>query len=105
MIDWWTHLAHTAEHAVDLVTGAIVGLAVQDADEGDTDDDGRNPHHRGGTGRRRSTPPGLSSMRSSSFKPKLSNSQRDDGRVCRDRGAELRLSEPDRVAEKSEKEF
>jgi transposase len=31
-----THLAHKAEHAVDLETGAIVGLTVQDADDGDT---------------------------------------------------------------------
>ena len=31
-----THLAHKAEHAVDLETGASVGVTVQDADEGDT---------------------------------------------------------------------
>jgi len=31
-----THLAHKAEHAVDLDTGAIVGVTVQDADDGDT---------------------------------------------------------------------
>src|SRR5262249_53542155 len=31
-----THLAHKAEHAIDLDTGAIVGITVQDADEGDT---------------------------------------------------------------------
>ena len=31
-----THLAHKAEHAVDLETGAIVGITVQGADEGDT---------------------------------------------------------------------
>jgi transposase len=30
------HLAHKAEHAIDLDTGAIVGITVQDADEGDT---------------------------------------------------------------------
>jgi len=36
MKDGRTHLAHKAEHAVDLDTGAIVGLTVQDADEGDT---------------------------------------------------------------------
>ncbi|MCH7748780.1 MAG: transposase, partial [Acidobacteria bacterium] len=36
MKDGRTHLAHTAEHVVDLETGAIVGLTVQDADEGDT---------------------------------------------------------------------
>ncbi len=34
--DGRTHLAHTAEHAVDLETGAIVGVTVQDADDGDT---------------------------------------------------------------------
>ena len=31
-----THLAHTAEHAVDLETRAIVGVTVQDAHTGDT---------------------------------------------------------------------
>lgn len=31
-----THLAHKAEHAIDLETGAIVGVTVQGADEGDT---------------------------------------------------------------------
>ena len=34
--DGRTHLAHTAEHAVDLETGAVVGVTVQDADDGDT---------------------------------------------------------------------
>ena len=36
MKDGRTHLAHTAEHAVDLATGAIVGVTVQDASAGDT---------------------------------------------------------------------
>ena len=36
MKDGRTHLAHKAEHAVDLGTGAIVGVTVQHADEGDT---------------------------------------------------------------------
>jgi len=36
MKDGRTHLAHKAEHAVDLDTGAIVGVTVQDADTGDT---------------------------------------------------------------------
>ena len=36
MKDGRTHLAHTAEHAVDLDTGAIVGVTVQDAHTGDT---------------------------------------------------------------------
>jgi transposase len=31
-----THLAHKAEHAVDLETGAIVGITVQGANKGDT---------------------------------------------------------------------
>ena len=34
--DGHTHLAHTAEHAVDLETGAVVGVTVQDAADGDT---------------------------------------------------------------------
>jgi transposase len=36
MKDGRTHLAHKAEHAVDLETGAIVAVTVQDADDGDT---------------------------------------------------------------------
>jgi transposase len=35
MKDGRTHLAHKAEHAVDLETGAIVGVTVQPADRGD----------------------------------------------------------------------
>lgn len=37
-----THLAHKAEHAVDLDTGPIVGVTVQDADEGDAHDQHRD---------------------------------------------------------------
>jgi transposase len=36
MKDGRTHLAHKAEHAVDLETGAIVGVTIQGADQGDT---------------------------------------------------------------------
>jgi len=36
MKDGRTHLAHKAEHAVDLETGAIVAVTVQGADQGDT---------------------------------------------------------------------
>jgi len=36
MKDGRTHLAHKAEHAVDMDTGAIVAITVQGADEGDT---------------------------------------------------------------------
>ena len=36
MKDGRTHLAHKAEHAVDLETGAIVAVTLQDADRGDT---------------------------------------------------------------------
>ena len=36
MTDGRTHLAHKAEHAVDLETGAIVGVTVQGAGQGDT---------------------------------------------------------------------
>jgi transposase len=35
MKDGRTHLAHKAEHAVDLETGAVVAVTVQDADAGD----------------------------------------------------------------------
>jgi transposase len=37
MKDGRTHMAHKAEHAVDLETGAIVGVTVQDADNGDAE--------------------------------------------------------------------
>ena len=36
MKDGRTHLAHKAEHAIDLETGAIIGVTGQGADEGDT---------------------------------------------------------------------
>src|SRR5215203_4259232 len=36
MKDHRTHLAHKAEHAVDLDTGAVIAVTVQDADAGDT---------------------------------------------------------------------
>lgn len=36
MKDGRTHLAHKAEHAVDLDTGAVVGVTIQPADRGDT---------------------------------------------------------------------
>ena len=36
MKDGRTHLAHKAEHAVDIKTGAIGGVTVQGADQGDT---------------------------------------------------------------------
>ena len=36
MKDGRTHLAHKAEHAVDLETGAIVAVRLQGADTGDT---------------------------------------------------------------------
>ena len=36
MKDGRTHLAYKAEHAVDLETGAVVSVTVQDADDGDT---------------------------------------------------------------------
>jgi transposase len=36
MKDGRTHLAHKVEHAVDLDTGAVVAVTVQDADDGDT---------------------------------------------------------------------
>jgi transposase len=36
MKDGRTHFAHKAEHAVDLATGAVVGITVQGANQGDT---------------------------------------------------------------------
>src|ERR1022692_3957955 len=36
MKDGRTHLAHKAEHAVDMETGAVVAVSLQEADQGDT---------------------------------------------------------------------
>src|SRR5262247_3480513 len=36
MKDWRTHLAHKAEHAIDLDTGAMVAVTLQGAHLGDT---------------------------------------------------------------------
>ena len=52
MKDGRTRLAHKAEHAVDLETGAVVGVSVQDADAGDTADDARDAGYRRRAGRR-----------------------------------------------------
>jgi hypothetical protein len=55
MKDGQTHLAHKAEHAVDLRTGAIVAVTVQDADECDpaTSRDADWCHRERGDGRAR----------------------------------------------------
>ena len=49
MKDGRTHLAHTAEPAVDLDTGAVVSVTVQPADAGDTPTLAATRHHRRGT--------------------------------------------------------
>jgi transposase len=36
MKDGRTHLAYKAEHVVDLETGALIAVTLQDADQGDT---------------------------------------------------------------------
>ena len=36
MKDGRTHLAHKAEHAVDLTSGALLAMTLQPANEGDT---------------------------------------------------------------------
>ena len=46
MKDGRTHLAHKAEHAVDVETGAIVGDTVQGADQGDTTTIADTGYHR-----------------------------------------------------------
>ena len=51
MKDGRTHLAHKAEHAVDLETGAIVAVTLQGADEGDTTTIVETAIGRGRTGR------------------------------------------------------
>ena len=53
MKDGRTHLAHKAEHAVDMETGAIVAVTLHGADVGDTHDDHRDRHRRDRAGRRR----------------------------------------------------
>jgi hypothetical protein len=55
MKDGRTHLARKAEHAVDLETGAMVGITVQDANEGDTTTSIDTTTSRAGTGRARRT--------------------------------------------------
>jgi transposase len=47
MKDGRTHLAYKAEHAVDLETGALVAVTLQDADQGGTTTNHRNGHCRG----------------------------------------------------------
>ena len=42
MKDGRTHLAHKAEHAVDLETGAVLAVTLQFADQGDIDNNHRN---------------------------------------------------------------
>jgi len=36
MKDGTTHLAHKQEHAVDMDSGAVLGVTIQPADQGDT---------------------------------------------------------------------
>jgi transposase len=50
MKDGRTHLAHKGEHAVDLETGAIVSVTVQDADQGDTTTEWRRMKRTGAPG-------------------------------------------------------
>ena len=89
MKDGRTHLAHTAEHAVDLETGAIVGVTVQDASAGDTttlvDTLVTAAEQVEAVGA-----PGLVGQGISQ--------QRDDGRVCGHRRAQLRLGAGSRPA-------
>ena len=50
MKDGRTHLAHTAEHAVDLESGALIAVTVQGADQGDTRTLVHDGDHGGRTG-------------------------------------------------------
>ena len=52
MKDGRTHLAHKAEHAVDVDTGAIVAVTVQGADQGDTSTIGKTLEEARGAARR-----------------------------------------------------
>jgi len=48
MKDGRTHLAHKAEHAVDLSSGGVVAVTVQAADEGRREDDTGNAERSAG---------------------------------------------------------
>ena len=88
MKDRRTHVAHKAEHAVDLETGAVLSVPVPDADDGDTDDDGRAAHHGGGATRScaaRGRVPRRDRGRQGV------SQQSDDGRVCQHGRAQLRV--------------
>ena len=50
MKDGRTHMAHKAEHGVDMDTGAIVAVTVQDASDGDTADAAGDADHGGRAG-------------------------------------------------------
>ena len=67
MKDGRPHLAHKAEHAVDVETGAIVAVTLQGADQGDTTTIGRRRVPRSSTSptRRPTSPRRRPSMRSS----------------------------------------
>ena len=58
MKDGRTHLAHKAEHAVDLETGALLALTVQGADQRRHDHRGRDGGRRRRASRRRRPRPG-----------------------------------------------
>ena len=47
MKDGRTHLAHKVEHAVDMKTGAVLAVTVQEADRGDTQTIEKNDHRSG----------------------------------------------------------
>ena len=85
MKDGRTHLAHTAEHAVDLETGAIVGVTVQDADAGDTTTMVDTLIEGGGSSRRGGRRFGNRRGRGRQG----GSQQRDDGWVCGSRRPEL----------------
>ena len=93
MKDGRTHLAHTAEHAVDLETGAIVGVTVQDASAGDTttlvDTLVTAAEQVEAVGA-----PGIVEVVADIG----ISQQRDDGRVCGHRRAQLRLGAGSRPA-------
>ena len=98
MKDGRTHLAHTAEHAVDLETGAVVGVTVQDAGRRRRrhHDDGRDAHHRGRTGR--SGPAGRGWHHRGRRRQGVPQ-QRHDGRVRGPWDPELRLGTGSRAAQ------
>ena len=83
MKDGRTHLAHKAEHAVDLDTGAIVAVTLQGADARRHDDDRRDGDRRGRADRRRAGRRRRAAAAGRDHRRQGLSQQSDDGRPRR----------------------